>query len=102
MRDDGNGDIGTMMLGWQQKPTPRMWKGGGIHDTSRHASKSYTIMSKSGTSHSHMPRCEKITRSPCVTEHFVESLPPHPYKDAVVDYVIVAIHLLSFTLHSCL
>jgi len=28
-----------------------------------------------------------------VTEHFVESLPPHLYKDAVVDYVILAIHL---------
>jgi len=37
-----------------------------------------------------------------VTEHFMEGLPPHPYKDALFDYVIVAIHLLSFTLHSCL
>ena len=29
-----------------------------------------------------------------VTEHLVEGLPPHPYKDVVVYYVIVAIHLL--------
>jgi len=59
-----NRDIGTMMLRQQQKPTPRMWKGGGTHDTTRHASKSYTTMTKSGTSHSHMLRCEKITRGP--------------------------------------
>ena len=37
-----------------------------------------------------------------VTECFEEGLPPHPYKDALFAYVIVAIHLLSFTLHSCL
>ena len=37
-----------------------------------------------------------------VTERFEEGLPPHPYKDALFAYVTVAVHLLSFTLHSCL
>jgi len=37
-----------------------------------------------------------------VMECFEEGLPPHPYKDALFAYVTVAIHLLSFTLHSCL
>ena len=31
-----------------------------------------------------------------------EGLPLHPYKDALFAYVIVAVHLLSFTLYSCL
>jgi len=33
---------------------------------------------------------------------FYGGFTPHPYKDALFDYVIVAVHLLSFTLHSCL
>jgi len=33
-------------------------------------------------------------------ECFEEGLPPHPYKDALFAYVTVAVHLLSFTLHS--
>jgi len=46
------------------------------------------------------PSAEYISSN--VTEHFVECLPHHHYKDALFAYVIVAIHLLSFTLHSCL
>ena len=42
-----------------------------------------------------------VTKSNGVMECFEEGLPPHPYKDALFAYVIVAVHLLSFTLHSC-
>jgi len=30
-------------------------------------------------------------------EHFMEGLPPHPYKDALFDYVIVATSLVIYT-----
>jgi len=33
---------------------------------------------------------------------FYGGFTPHPYKDTLCDYVIVAVHLLSFTLLSCL